>query len=159
MDQHTIVRAVQNHEDDMLETASNCEETNSEQESISEEERVRRLFAVCDADGDGYIDRSVINPSFILKLIYYMLVLLCSQDLISALQELGLEGAINVSDLMEQMGADTQGKVSYEQFLRCRLTHQSEIDALREQPIQPDPQLSGWINAKDLYGSIMSEIV
>ena len=36
---------------------SNCGDTNSEAESISEEERVRRLFSVCDADGDGYIDR------------------------------------------------------------------------------------------------------
>lgn len=43
--------------DDVVDTGSNCEETNSEQESISEEERVRRLFAACDADGDGYIDR------------------------------------------------------------------------------------------------------
>lgn len=47
---------VQPNEDLPLETGSNSE-TNSEAESISEEERVRRLFAVCDADGDGYIDR------------------------------------------------------------------------------------------------------
>ena len=54
-----------------------------------------------------------------------------SQDLVSALQELGLEGAINVEDLMQQMGADnTQGKVSFEQFLQCRLSHKSEIEAL-----------------------------
>jgi Ca2+-binding EF-hand superfamily protein len=40
-----------------LDTRSSCTETNSDTESISDEERVRRLFAVCDADGDGYIDR------------------------------------------------------------------------------------------------------
>ena len=40
-----------------LDIRSNCTETNSDTESISDEERVRRLFAVCDADGDGYIDR------------------------------------------------------------------------------------------------------
>ena len=32
-------------------------DTNSETESISEEDRVRRLFTVCDTDGDGFIDR------------------------------------------------------------------------------------------------------
>lgn len=41
----------------LLDMGSNCGDTNSEAESISEEERVRRLFSVCDADGDGYIDR------------------------------------------------------------------------------------------------------
>jgi Ca2+-binding EF-hand superfamily protein len=40
-----------------LDTRSSCTETNSDTDSISDEERVRRLFAVCDADGDGYIDR------------------------------------------------------------------------------------------------------
>lgn len=34
----------------------------SEAESISEEERVRRLFAICDADGDGFIDRYLWFP-------------------------------------------------------------------------------------------------
>lgn len=41
----------------VIDMGSNCGDTNSETESISEEERVRRLFSVCDADGDGYIDR------------------------------------------------------------------------------------------------------
>jgi len=36
---------------------SNYTDTNSETESISEEGRVRKLFTVCDADGDGFIDR------------------------------------------------------------------------------------------------------
>lgn len=40
-----------------LDMESNGGDTISETESISEEERVRRLFAVCDADGDGFIDR------------------------------------------------------------------------------------------------------
>lgn len=40
-----------------LDAASNCTDNQSETESISEEERVKRLFAICDADGDGFIDR------------------------------------------------------------------------------------------------------
>lgn len=68
------------------------------------------------------------------------------------MQELGLEGAINVSDLMQQMGADTHGKVSYEQFLQCRLSHKTEIEALREDPASLPQVSSGWINAKDLCG-------
>lgn len=55
MDADNIAQQVQNQ--NTLEMGSNCGDTNSEAESISEEERVRRLFAVCDADGDGYIDR------------------------------------------------------------------------------------------------------
>lgn len=78
-----------------------------------------------------------------------------SQDLVSALQELGLEGAINVSDLMQQMGADTHGKVSYEQFLQCRLSHRTEIEALRVHGTETSlPHSSGWINANDLCGNI-----
>lgn len=55
MDQDNATERVGNL--NFLDMGSNCGDTNSEAESISEEERVRRLFAVCDADGDGYIDR------------------------------------------------------------------------------------------------------
>lgn len=33
------------------------EDVTSETGSVCEEERVRKLFQACDADGDGYIDR------------------------------------------------------------------------------------------------------
>ncbi|EFX90286.1 hypothetical protein DAPPUDRAFT_309841 [Daphnia pulex] len=136
MDHDKATEQVRNQ--NAFDMGSNCGDTNSEAESISEEERVRRLFAVCDADGDGYID---------------------SQDLISALQELGLEGAINVSDLMQQMGADTQGKVSYEQFLQCRLSHRTEIEALRVHSGDTNlPPPGGWINANDLSGLYSADI-
>lgn len=79
--------------------------------------------------------------------------------MVNALQELGLEGAINVSDLMQQMGADTHGKVSYERFLQCRLSHKTEIEALRDGQSGNSasvPQISGgWINTKDLCGKIL----
>ena len=48
-----------------LDAASNCTDNQSETESISEEERVKRLFAICDADGDGFIDRLVQGLYFI----------------------------------------------------------------------------------------------
>lgn len=80
-----------------------------------------------------------------------------SNDLIAALQHLGLDGAINVDELMQQMGVDATGKVSYEQFLQCRLSHESEIDALRIQANNPDVhQTKIWsekgISCKDIAG-------
>jgi len=56
MDQSQYFSTTEKNQDIPSETGSNSE-TNSEAESISEEERVRRLFSVCDADGDGFIDR------------------------------------------------------------------------------------------------------
>ena len=79
-----------------------------------------------------------------------------SQDLVAALQELGLEGTIDVPELMHQMGADsTQGKVSFQQFLQCRLSHKTEIEALRVQSHPPgNPSADSWANAKDLCGNL-----
>lgn len=61
MDHDKATEQVRNQ--NAFDMGSNCGDTNSEAESISEEERVRRLFAVCDADGDGYIDRYSLNYS------------------------------------------------------------------------------------------------
>ncbi|CAH1971742.1 unnamed protein product [Acanthoscelides obtectus] len=76
--------------------------------SIGDEERVKRLFQACDANGDGYID---------------------SQDLLSICKELCLEDSID--ELMLQLGADSQGRISYDQFLERRLALRPEIDALK----------------------------
>ncbi|ENN71404.1 hypothetical protein D910_11733 [Dendroctonus ponderosae] len=76
--------------------------------SVGDEERVRRLFQACDADGDGYID---------------------SQDLLAVCRELSLEDSLD--ELMQQLGADSQGRISYEQFLNRRLALRPEIDALK----------------------------
>lgn len=57
---------------------------------------------------------------------------------------------------MHQMGADsTQGKVSYQQFLQCRLSHKTEIEALRIQNVEPNHR-EGWASAKDLCGNLNS---
>ncbi|KAL3277673.1 hypothetical protein HHI36_013019 [Cryptolaemus montrouzieri] len=76
--------------------------------SICDEERIRRLFQACDANGDGYID---------------------SQDLAAICRELSLEDSLD--ELMLQLGADAQGRISYEQFLKRRLALRPEIDALK----------------------------
>lgn len=44
-------------------------------------------------------------------------------------RELSLEDSID--ELMQQLGADAQGRISYEQFLQRRLALRPEIDALR----------------------------
>ncbi|XP_044742607.1 colorectal mutant cancer protein isoform X2 [Chrysoperla carnea] len=76
--------------------------------SVYDEERVRRLFQACDADGDGYID---------------------SHDLLAVCRELSLEDSLD--ELMLQLGADAQGRISYEQFLQRRLALRPEIDAIK----------------------------
>uniref|UniRef100_A0A1B6E8N5 EF-hand domain-containing protein n=1 Tax=Clastoptera arizonana TaxID=38151 RepID=A0A1B6E8N5_9HEMI len=80
------------------------EDTNS----ICDEERVRKLFQACDGNGDGYID---------------------SHDLLTVCRELNLEDSIE--ELMRELGADENGKISYEEFLRRRLALRPEIEALR----------------------------
>ncbi|KAB0800365.1 hypothetical protein PPYR_06105 [Photinus pyralis] len=76
--------------------------------SICEEDRVKRLFQACDTNGDGFID---------------------NQDLLAVCKELCLEEYID--ELMLELGADAQGRISYEQFLQRRLALRPEIDALK----------------------------
>lgn len=77
--------------------------------------------------------------------------------MINALQELGLDGEVDVDDLMHQMGAGTNGKVTYDQFLQCRLSHKTEIEALRTQDNYPAETTGspGWTGRKDLTGKLI----
>lgn len=52
-----------------------------------------------------------------------------SQDLLAICRELSLEDSLD--ELMLQLGADSQGRISYDQFLRRRLALRPEIDALK----------------------------
>lgn len=79
--------------------------------SVCDEDRVRKLFQACDGDGDGFID---------------------SQDLLTVCRELNLEDSLE--ELMRELGADEQGRISYQEFLRRRLALRPEIEALRGQP-------------------------
>ncbi|XP_043524545.1 colorectal mutant cancer protein isoform X3 [Frieseomelitta varia] len=87
---------------------SQIADAESEAGSICDEERVRKLFQACDGDGDGFID---------------------SQDLLTVCRELNLENS--VEELMRELGADEHGRISYQEFLRCRLALRPEIEALR----------------------------
>ncbi|XP_054258282.1 colorectal mutant cancer protein-like isoform X3 [Macrosteles quadrilineatus] len=91
-----------------LEQNSACSEETS---SLCDEERVRKLFQACDADGDGFID---------------------SQDLLNVCRELNLEDSLE--ELMKELGADESGRISYKEFLRRRLALRPEIEALRTTP-------------------------
>lgn len=44
-------------------------------------------------------------------------------------RELNLENS--VEELMRELGADEHGRISYQEFLRCRLALRPEIEALR----------------------------
>ncbi|XP_041105065.1 colorectal mutant cancer protein-like isoform X2 [Polyodon spathula] len=76
----------------------------SDTSSNGEEERMRRLFHTCDGDGDGYISRN---------------------DLLMVCRQLNMEGS--VAEIMHQLGADEQGKISFKDFTRCRMQLVGEI--------------------------------
>ncbi|KAM9517371.1 colorectal mutant cancer protein isoform 2-T2 [Salvelinus alpinus] len=76
----------------------------SDTSSTGEEERMRRLFQTCDGDGDGYINRN---------------------DLLMVCRQLNMEGS--VAEIMGQLGADERGKISFEDFTRCRMQLVNEI--------------------------------
>lgn len=58
-----------------------------------------------------------------------LLFLIFSQDLLTVCRELNLENS--VEELMRELGADEHGRISYQEFLRCRLALRPEIEALR----------------------------
>ncbi|ROL53873.1 hypothetical protein DPX16_9573 [Anabarilius grahami] len=72
----------------------------SDSSSTAEEERVRRLFQTCDGDGDG-------------------------NDLLMVCRQLNMEDS--VAEIMGQLGADERGKISFEDFTRCRMQLVGEI--------------------------------
>ncbi|XP_053557524.1 colorectal mutant cancer protein isoform X2 [Bombina bombina] len=76
----------------------------SDTSSTGEEERMRRLFQTCDGDGDGYISRN---------------------DLLMVCRQLNMEES--VVEIMHQLGADESGKISFQDFTRCRMQLVREI--------------------------------
>lgn len=58
-----------------------------------------------------------------------------SHDLLTVCRELNLEDSIE--ELMRELGADENGRISYEEFLRRRLALRPEIEALRCDAPQP----------------------
>ncbi|KAF6125694.1 MCC regulator of WNT signaling pathway [Phyllostomus discolor] len=78
--------------------------SSSDTSSTGEEERMRRLFQTCDGDGDGYISRN---------------------DLLMVCRQLNMEES--VAEIMNQLGADENGKISFQDFIRCRMQLVREI--------------------------------
>ncbi|KAM4615331.1 colorectal mutant cancer protein isoform 2-T2 [Polymixia lowei] len=76
----------------------------SDASSTGEEERLRRLFQTCDGDGDGFINRN---------------------DLLMVCRQLNMEES--VADIMSQLGVNERGKISFEDFSRCRMQLLQEI--------------------------------
>ncbi|XP_071312596.1 colorectal mutant cancer protein isoform X1 [Agelaius tricolor] len=72
--------------------------------STSEEERMRRLFQTCDGDGDGFISRN---------------------DLLMVCRQLNMEAS--VAEIMHQLGADENGKISFQDFSQCHMELVQEI--------------------------------
>lgn len=92
---------------------------------------------------------SVFSLIFVsVKIIYkYPLIyensLFCSQDLLAVCRQLNLEHC--VGEIMEQLGADENGRISYSEFLRRRMQLINEINALtlQEQARERDSIQSG----------------
>ncbi|XP_027526980.1 uncharacterized protein LOC113961114 isoform X2 [Neopelma chrysocephalum] len=76
----------------------------SDTSSTGEEERMRRLFQTCDGDGDGFISRN---------------------DLLMVCRQLNMEAS--VAEIMHQLGADENGRVSFQDFSQCRMELVREI--------------------------------
>ncbi|XP_078666063.1 colorectal mutant cancer protein-like isoform X1 [Branchiostoma floridae x Branchiostoma belcheri] len=93
--------------------------------STPEEERIKKLFQTCDGDGDGYISR---------------------QDLLMVCCQLNMEDS--VQEIMEQLGADDRGRISYDEFVHCRTQLLGEInDMLPRLEQQPEPEAGSSLQA------------
>ncbi|XP_060233295.1 colorectal mutant cancer protein isoform X2 [Meriones unguiculatus] len=85
-------------------SACNSSAGSSDTSSTGEEERMRRLFQTCDGDGDGYISRN---------------------DLLMVCRQLNMEES--VAEIMNQLGTDENGKISFQDFTRCHTQLVGEI--------------------------------
>ncbi|XP_062492238.1 uncharacterized protein LOC134172799 [Pezoporus occidentalis] len=83
---------------------SSASSSSSDTSSAGEEERMRRLFQTCDGDGDGFISRN---------------------DLLIVCCQLNMEES--VTEIMHQLGADENGKISFQAFSQCRMELVREI--------------------------------
>ncbi|RWS16144.1 colorectal mutant cancer protein-like isoform X1, partial [Dinothrombium tinctorium] len=95
-----------------LEARSRVDFSDSEStQSTPEEEKIRRIFATCDTDGDGFIT---------------------SEDILAICKQLKLD--FNPEEIMHQLGANSDGRVSFDDFLKRRfelLEVSSQINSAR----------------------------
>nr|XP_060617887.1 colorectal mutant cancer protein isoform X1 [Anolis sagrei ordinatus] len=102
----------------------------SDTSSTGEEERMRRLFQTCDGDGDGYISRN---------------------DLLMVCRQLNMEES--VAEIMQQLGGDENGKISFQDFSRCRMQLVREI---RKEEVELSVKSDGSCKKKTLRDRIAS---
>ncbi|BFZ13771.1 hypothetical protein BsWGS_16811 [Bradybaena similaris] len=77
--------------------SENGDSRNSSQSCASEEERLRRLFNSCDANGDGFLDRE--DLAFMCRM---------------------LNMADSVDEVRQQLGLTENSRISFDDFLHCR---------------------------------------
>ncbi|KAM4879107.1 colorectal mutant cancer protein isoform 1-T1 [Sylvia borin] len=83
---------------------SSAGSSSTDTSSTADEERMRRLFRTCDGDGDGFISRN---------------------DLLMVCRQLNMESS--VAEIMYQLGADENGKISFQDFSQCHMELVQEI--------------------------------
>ncbi|KAM4753212.1 colorectal mutant cancer protein isoform 1-T1 [Cyanocitta cristata] len=83
---------------------SSAGSSSTDTSSTGEEERMRRLFQTCDGDGDGFLSRN---------------------DLLMVCRQLNMEAS--VAEIMHQLGADENGKISFQDFSQCHMELVQEI--------------------------------
>uniref|UniRef100_T1J7U0 EF-hand domain-containing protein n=1 Tax=Strigamia maritima TaxID=126957 RepID=T1J7U0_STRMM len=94
----------------------------SDSESTSEEERIRKLFQTCDSDGDGFINSEILSQRSVQTVL--------TNDLLTMCKKLNMEE--DVEEIMHQLGFDEGGRISYREFVRCRYQLKNEINALQD---------------------------
>ncbi|XP_039220507.1 EF-hand calcium-binding domain-containing protein 4A-like isoform X1 [Crotalus tigris] len=111
-------------------SVSSTGSSSSDTSSTGEEERMRRLFQTCDGDGDGFISRN---------------------DLLMVCRQLNMEES--VIEIMHQLGADEHGKISFQDFTRCRMQLVGEI---RKEEVELSVKLDDSCKKKTLRDRIAS---
>ncbi|XP_065519629.1 colorectal mutant cancer protein isoform X1 [Lathamus discolor] len=109
---------------------SSASSSSSDTSSTGEEERMRRLFQTCDGDGDGFINRN---------------------DLLMVCRQLNMEES--VTEIMHQLGADENGKISFQDFSQCRMELVREI---RKEEVELSVKLDDPCKKKKLRDELAS---
>ncbi|KAM9367585.1 colorectal mutant cancer protein isoform 1-T1 [Phaethornis superciliosus] len=109
---------------------SSAGSSSSDTSSTGEEERMRRLFQTCDGDGDGFISRN---------------------DLLMVCRQLNMEDS--VTEIMHQLGADENGKISFQDFSLC---HMELVREIRKEEVKLSVKLDDSCKKKKLKDRIAS---
>ncbi|KAL7988856.1 hypothetical protein Chor_007775 [Crotalus horridus] len=152
-------------------SVSSTGSSSSDTSSTGEEERMRRLFQTCDGDGDGFISslplpereaseedgdpvnilNSFLCPQVDALVAINMPASFCMNDLLMVCRQLNMEES--VIEIMHQLGADEHGKISFQDFTRCRMQLVGEI---RKEEVELSVKLDDSCKKKNLRDRIAS---